>query len=73
MQSFTPATNAKGDSFTFQMLDDGGVDRDPIAKTLTLNVTSVNNAPLGTSTTVTTLEDMPCIFTWSDFRVSYVD
>src|SRR5207253_1864313 len=53
---FTPATNANGAayaSFTFQVQDDGGtanggVDLDQSPKTLTINVTSVNNAPAGT-------------------------
>ena len=62
---FTPALNASGTpyaSFTFQVQDDGGtanggVDLDPSANTVTLNVTAVNDAPAGTNTTVTTLED----------------
>ena len=50
---FTPAANANGAgyaSFTFQVQDDGGtanggVDLDPSANTMTINVTSVNDAP----------------------------
>ncbi|KAF0174482.1 MAG: outer membrane adhesin-like protein, partial [Limisphaerales bacterium] len=50
---FTPATNANGTayaSFTFQVQDDGGtanggVDLDASPKTLTLNVTPVNDPP----------------------------
>jgi VCBS repeat-containing protein len=75
---FTPAANANSAAyatFTFQVQDDGGVanggiNTDPIAKTLTLDVTSVNDAPLGTSTTVTTLEDMPYVFQAADFGFS---
>src|ERR1700687_4663638 len=62
---FTPAANANGSpeaSFTFQVQDNGGtanggVDLDPTANTMTINVTSVNDAPAGTDKTVTTLED----------------
>ena len=35
----------------------GGVDLDPSPNTITINVTSVNDAPAGANTTVTTLED----------------
>ena len=72
---FTPAANSNGapdDSFTFQVQDNGGtanggVDLDPTPKTLTINVVSVNDAPVGTSTTVTTNEDSPYTFATSDF------
>ena len=45
--------------FTFQVQDDGGtanggVDLDQSANTITINVTSVNDAPAGTDKTVTT-------------------
>ncbi|MBS0495873.1 MAG: tandem-95 repeat protein, partial [Proteobacteria bacterium] len=51
---FTPAANANGAgyaSFTFQVQDDGGAagggaDLDPTAKTMTVNVTAVNDAPV---------------------------
>ncbi|ABD06345.1 VCBS [Rhodopseudomonas palustris HaA2] len=51
---FVPAANANGSnyaSFTFQVQDDGGtanggVDLDPLANTLTINVTPVNDAPV---------------------------
>ena len=56
---FTPAANANGASyasFTFQVQDDGGtanggVDLDTSARTMTVNVTSVNDAPVGTNKT----------------------
>ena len=35
----------------------GGVDLDPTANTLTIDVTPVNDAPAGTNKTVTALED----------------
>src|SRR6202012_5725222 len=62
--AFAPAANANGAgyaSFTFQVQDDGGTagggsNLDPTPNTLTVNVTSVNDAPVGTSGTVTTLE-----------------
>ncbi|MFO0868131.1 MAG: Ig-like domain-containing protein [Pirellulales bacterium] len=72
---FTPSLHANGTnyaSFTFQVQDDGGtalggVDLDPTANQLTIHVTSVNDAPAGTDTAVTTLEDTPYTFTASDF------
>ena len=72
---FTPAANANGAgyaSFTFQVQDDGGtanggVDLDPTANTMTIDVTAVNDAPAGTNNTVTTLEDAPYIFATADF------
>src|SRR5262249_54808896 len=72
---FTPAANANGagyTSFTFQVQDDGGtanggVDTDTTGRTMTLNVTSVNDAPHGTNNIVTILEDSPYIFQAADF------
>jgi hypothetical protein len=72
---FTPAANANGaayTAFTFQVQDDGGTangggDLDPTPKTMTVNVTSVNDAPVGTNNTITTLEDTSYTFTTSDF------
>ena len=51
---FTPATNANGAeyaSLTFQVRDDGGtandgIDLDPVANTLSFDVTAVNDAPV---------------------------
>src|SRR6185503_14338782 len=70
-----PAANANGAAhaaFTFQVQDDGGtanggVDLDTVARTMTVNVTSVNDAPIGTSNTVTTLEDTIYTFSIADF------
>src|SRR5207247_772591 len=72
---FTPATNANASpytSFTFQVQDNGGtanggVDLDPTANTMTINVTSVNDAPAGTNNTVTTNEDTAYTFTAANF------
>ncbi|MBF0420287.1 MAG: DUF4347 domain-containing protein, partial [Magnetococcales bacterium] len=51
---FTPVANANGagyTSFTFQVQDDGGIlnggiDLDPTPRTMTIDVTSVNDAPV---------------------------
>jgi hypothetical protein len=72
---FTPVANKNGtgySSFTFQVQDNGGtanggVDADTTARTLTINVTSVNDAPVGTAKTVTTLEDKAYVFTAANF------
>src|SRR5204862_1638633 len=72
---FTPVANANGAgyaAFTFQVQDNGatangGVDLDATPRTMTLNVTSVNDAPVGTNNTVTTLEDTTYTFTAADF------
>jgi hypothetical protein len=75
---FTPAAYASGAnyaSFTFQVQDNGGtanggVDLDPSAKTMAVNVTWVNSAPSGTSSTVTTLENAAYTFQAADFGFS---
>src|SRR5439155_739305 len=72
---FAPAADANGTpyaSFTFQVQDNGGtanegVDLDPTPRLLTVNVTAVNDAPVGTPTTVTTFEDTPYTFVRADF------
>jgi hypothetical protein len=72
---FAPAANKNGapyTSFTFQVQDNGGtanggVDTDPTARKLTINVTSVNDAPVGTTKTVTSLEDASYVIKTSDF------
>src|SRR5205085_580630 len=72
---FTAAANANGAgyaSFTFQVQDNGGtanggVDLDTVARTLTVNVTSVNDAPAGTNNTVSTNEDTAFTFTAAQF------
>jgi hypothetical protein len=72
---FVPAANGAGAgyaSFTFQVQDDGGtansgVDLDQSANTITVNVTAVNDAPAGTNTTVTALEDTQYVFSAANF------
>src|SRR5262249_56611301 len=78
---FTPAPNGSGAgyaSFTFQVQDDGGTanggaDLDPIARTMTVNVTAVNDAPTGANNTVTALEDGAHVFTAADFGFTDAD
>ncbi|WP_290661605.1 DUF4347 domain-containing protein, partial [Aquabacterium sp.] len=78
---FTPAANANGagyTSFSFQVQDNGGtanggVDLDATPRTMTVNVTAVNDAPAGTNKTVTTLEDTAYTFTAADFGFTDVN
>ena len=75
---FTPAANATGAgyaSFTFQVQDNGGsaaggVDLDPTPRTMSINVTAVNDAPVGANNTVTTAENAPYVFRATDFGFS---
>ena len=72
---FTPATNANGvayANFTFQAQDDGGtanggVDTDPVARTMSVDVTPINDAPQGINNTVTANEDTAYVFQVTDF------
>ena len=62
-------------TFSFQVQDDGGtanggVDTDPTARTITIDVTSVNDAPQGMNQTVSTLEDVAYVLTTADFGFS---
>jgi hypothetical protein len=73
--AFTPAAGVSGQpytSFTFQVRDDGGtanggVDLDASANTMTIDVTDINDAPAGTSNTLTVLEDGEITFTAASF------
>ncbi len=75
---FTPAPNDNGNNyanFTFQVQDDGGianggVNLDPVANTITIDVTPVNDAPSGADKTVSTNEDIDYTFTVNDFGFS---
>jgi len=75
---FTPTAHGNGAgfaSFGFQVRDDGGtanggIDTDPTVRTMTLDVTSVNDAPSGSDATVTTSEDTPYVFSLGDFGFS---
>jgi hypothetical protein len=72
---FLAASNANGTgytTFTFQVQDDGGtansgVDLDQSANTMTVDVTAVNDAPAGTNTTVTAVEDTQYVFSAANF------
>ncbi len=72
---FTPAADAHGPghaTFLFQVMDDGGtanggIDTDATANTLTLDVQSVNDAPIGTAGTINAVEDTPYALTAADF------
>ena len=64
--TFTPAADANGSpytTFTFQVEDDGGtagggVNLDPIANVLTIDVTAVNDAPVTSFTRTRSLGDV---------------
>src|SRR5690606_9505472 len=61
--------------FTFQVRDDGGtanggVDTDPTPNTITIDVISVNDAPISANNAVTILEDNGYNFTLADFAFS---
>jgi len=72
---FTPAAGATGSpytSFGFKVRDNGGtagggVDTDPSANTVTIDVTPVNSAPSGADTAVAVLEDGSRAFAAGDF------
>src|SRR6185436_16361193 len=68
---FTPAAGASGTayaSFTFQVQDNGGGSNlDPTPRTMTINVTTVNDPPVGASNTVTATEDGSHVFSTADF------
>src|SRR5207247_752215 len=62
-------------AFSFQVQDDGGTanggtDLDPTPRTITLNVTPVNDGPRGSANAITTAEDTPYTFAVSDFGFS---
>ena len=66
-ESGTPYTTLE-----FKVRDDGGtanggIDLDVTARTMTINVTSVNNPPVGTSKTVTATEDEDYTVQVADF------
>src|SRR5207247_1364880 len=74
--TFSPAANGNGSpytSFTFQVRDNGGTPGQPLdqsANTLTINVTSVNDEPVGANNAVTTAEDTTYTFVAADFPFS---
>ena len=78
---FTPAANANGAgyaSFTFQVQDDGGtanggVDLDPTPRTMTINVTAVNDAPVLGNNTLTIAQGGSLILSSANLSASDVD
>ena len=72
---FAPAANASGAtyaSFTFKVQDNGGtanggIDTDATARTMTVAVTPVNDAPTGLSKTVSMLKNQVYTFKVADF------
>ncbi len=71
---FTPAAGVSGAgyaSLTFQVQDDGGgANLDLTARTLTIDVTAVNDPPIGANNTVSTAEDSAYTFGVGDFGFS---
>jgi hypothetical protein len=71
---FTPAANANGaacDSFLFLVHD--GTDYAAASRTMSVNVTPVNDAPTSTDHTVTMNEDTAFVFSPSDFPYSDIE
>ncbi|HZZ81988.1 MAG TPA: cadherin-like domain-containing protein, partial [Gemmataceae bacterium] len=72
---FTPTANMSGPAlatFTFQVQDNGGtanggIDTDPFAKTMTINVQHVNQPPVGTSNTLNASVNIPLTLATADF------
>jgi hypothetical protein len=67
--TFASSLNANGLSytdFTFQVEDQDGA-LDPVANTLTIDVTPVNDAPTSVDASASTLEDTPYTIRTSDF------
>lgn len=75
---FTPVVNANGSpytTFTFQVEDDGAtgganVNLDPVANTMTINVSPVNTPPTGADNTIALNEDDVRVFLAADFGFS---
>ena len=75
---FTATTDTSGTgyaNFTFQVQNDGGtlaggVDTDPTANTMTINVTFVNQPPSGANKTISIGENSAYVFQQSDFGFS---
>ncbi len=75
---FTPNPNESGAgyaTFQFQVRDDGGVadggsDTDPAAKTMTIDVNPVNDAPAGADNAITIAEDTSYTFLADNFGFS---
>jgi hypothetical protein len=71
---FVPALNANGaayDAFQFKVHD--GAVYSAVARTMTIDVTPVNDLPSSADHTVSTTEDTPYTFTLADFPFSDID
>jgi hypothetical protein len=71
---FVPVADANGlnySAFTFKLSD--GALFSTVSKTLTMNVTAVNDAPVGGTSSVTLVEDDTRLFRISDFVFTDVD
>ncbi len=79
--AYQPGSNAHGSgysSFNFRLQDsggtaNGGVDTDPLEKTITIDVLDVNDPPSGADSTVVAFEDIDFIFSPTDFGFSDID
>ncbi len=72
--TFVPVANQSAspyDSFDFEVGD--GSDFSASDYTLTINVTPVNDPPMGSDNAVLTQEDISYVFSVADFTVSYSD
>ncbi len=78
---YVPGANAHGTgyaTFTYRITDNGGtansgVAQDPVARTITINVVSVNDAPEGADVTRTVKPDQTFAFSVDDFGFSDPD
>jgi len=75
---FRPAVYRKGGPsfFGFQVVDSGGTANggvNTLGEFIQLNITPVNNAPAGKSSTVSILQDSTYVFTTSDFGFTDVN
>ncbi len=69
--TYTPAANFNGsDSFTYRVSDGQAANNLSNIATVSIRVDSVNDAPVGSSKTVTTLANTPYIFKAADFPIS---
>jgi VCBS repeat-containing protein len=79
--TWMPPAGQNGDGFAsigFKVRDNGGLanggaDTDAIARSITINVTAVNDAPNGAGGVVTVSEDTPYLFSATDFGFSDPD
>ncbi|GAB0057809.1 hypothetical protein SIID45300_02141 [Candidatus Magnetaquicoccaceae bacterium FCR-1] len=70
---FSPVDNESGTNYATIGFSVSDGARSSDSRTLTVDVTPVNDAPTAANTTLTTLEDLPLILQTSDFSFSGVD